>query len=191
MIDLNNIKNFTIPRPEPFNFIGTAKEFDELPETHKEQILFLDKAAGKWLFEFASTANLTTGRIWDPFEKGNFKTVEKYDRFYGIQNSKQELKKWLYQRGIPFRRWVFVLMEDHDQPLLMTWKMAIKYCEHIFFAGDTMVFDNSLNWCLVYFHENEMFFGKDNVYDPTEDQQKMEALNERKRKYPQFRHPYL
>jgi|GEM_PF-6127108 len=42
MIDLDNIKDFAIPRPNP-NFIGTAKEFDDLPQTHKEQILFLDK----------------------------------------------------------------------------------------------------------------------------------------------------
>jgi hypothetical protein len=190
MIDLDNIKNFVIPRPDP-NFIGTAKEFDDLPETHKEQILFLNNDAQKYIFEFASSAHLITGGFWDPFAKSNFKTVEVYDRFYGIQASKNELKKWLFNRGIAFPTWVFVLMAADQPPLLMTWKMMLKNVEHIFFGDDVLIFDKTLNWCLVYFHENQMFFGKDKVYDSTEDEQIMKTLNERKRKYPLFRHPFL
>jgi hypothetical protein len=190
MIDINNIRNFNIPRPDP-NFIGTAKEFDDLPETHKEQILFLDKAAEKYIFEFVSSAHLITGGFWDPFAKGNFKNVEEFDRFYGIQASKQELKKWLFNRGIAFPTWVFVLMGANQPPMLMTWKMMVKYVEHIFFGDDVVVFDKTLNWCLVYFHENQMFFGKDKTFDPSEDEQIMQELNDRKKKYPRFKHPFL
>ncbi|MDB5203559.1 MAG: hypothetical protein JWQ27_2968 [Ferruginibacter sp.] len=190
MIDIDNIRHFTMPRPDP-NFIGTAIEFDELPETHREQILFLDKAAGKYIFEFAVSARFITGGLWDPFAKGNFKTVEHYDRFYGIQDSKQELKKWLFNRGIPFSTWVFVLPGANQPPMLMTWKMMVKYVEHIFFGDDVVVFDHTGNWCLVYFHENEMFFGKDRSYDPAEDDQLIADLNERKKQYPQFKHPFL
>lgn len=191
MIDLNNIRNFTIDRPDLWNFIGSVKEFDNLPETHKEQILFLEKAAGKYIFEFASIANLTTGGFWDPFIKGNFKTVEEFDKLYENEEGKQALKKWLFNRGIPFQAWVFVLMEAYETPMLMTWKMLIKYSDYIFFGQDTMIFDNTLNWCLVYFHEHKMFFGKDNIYDPASDQQRLVELNERKKKYPGFKHPYL
>lgn len=190
MIDIHNIKNFTIPRSD-LNFVGTAKEFDELPETHQEQILFLDKAAEKYIFDFASAANIITGGFWDPFAKGNFKTVEEYDHFYGIQASKQELKKWLFNRGIPFSTWVFVLMDSNEPPMLMTWKMMVKYVEHIFYGEEVIVFDHTLNWCLVYFHENQMFFGKDKYYDPAEIEQEMQELNERKKNYPQFKHPFL
>jgi len=73
----------------------------------------------------------------------------------------------------------------------MTWKMLIKYSDCLFIMDDVMVFDNTLNWCLFFFHEDKMFFGKDNIYDPTEDLKRMEELNERKRKYPDFKHPYL
>lgn len=190
MIDLHNIKAFTVPRPAP-NFIGSAGDFDELPETHKEQILFLDKVAEKYIYDFASAARLLTGGFWAPFEKGNFKTVEEFDEFYGTQASKQGLKKWLFGRGIAFDTWVFVLSDGAWEPMLMTWKMMVKYVEHIFFSGDVVVFDATTNWCLVYFHENKMFFGKDKFFDPTEDEQRMKELNERKEKYPDFKHPFL
>ena len=148
-------------------------------------------AAQKYIFEFASSAHLVTGGFWDPFAKGNFKTVEEFDRFYGIQASKQDLKKWLFNKGIAFHTWIFVLMAANEPPMLMTWKMMLKYVEYIFFGDDVMVFDKTLNWCLVYFHENQMFFGKDKVFDPAEDEQRMKELNERKKKYPQFKHPFL
>jgi hypothetical protein len=190
MIDLDNIHQFTTPRPD-LNFTGTGKDFDALPPTHKEQILFLNSAADKFIFEFASSARLLTGGFWNPFEKGNFKTVETFDHFYGIRESQQELKKWLFNRGIPFDTWVFVLMGDNSPAMLMTWKMMLKCVAHLFFGYDVMVFDKTTNWCLVYFHENEMFFGKDKVFDATEDEEHMKALNERKKKYPDFKHPYL
>ncbi|NCI47018.1 hypothetical protein [Sediminibacterium soli] len=188
MVDINNIQNFRIPPPDR-NFIGAATAFAAIPETHQEQIVFLDKAAEKYIFEFASAAHLVTGGFWDPFAKGNFKTVEEYDELYGMPGSNQDLKKWLFNRGIPFSTWVFVLM-DAEPPMMMTWKMMIKYIDHIFFGSDVMIFDKTLNWCLVYFHENRVFFGKDKVYDPAEDDLRMQELNERKKKYPQFKHPF-
>jgi hypothetical protein len=190
MIDLNNIRNFTISRPE-FNFIGTAKDFDALPETHREQILFVDKTAEKYIFDFVSAANLITDGFWDPFSKGNFKTVEESEALSNTPVANQELKKWLFNRGIAFPTWVFVLMETPGPPMLMTWKMVIKYVDHILFGSDVVIFDSTLNWCLVYFHENQLFFGKDRFYDPSENEQMMKDLNEKKKKYPQFRHPFL
>jgi len=191
MIDLNNIRNFTVNRPEGWTLFGSAEEFDNLPETHREQILFLDEGAGKYIFEFSSASHLTTGGMWDPFAKGNFKTVEKFTDFSRTPESDQKLKKWLYSRGISFPSWVYVLFNSNEGPILMTWKMLIKYSADIFRMDDVMVFDNTLNWCLFFFHEDQLFFGKDNIYDPAEDNKRMEELNERKKKFPPFKHPYL
>jgi hypothetical protein len=44
---------------------------------------------------------------------------------------------------------------------------------------------------LFFYHEDQLFFGSGPVYDATNDEKKMEELNERKKNYPQFRHPYL
>jgi len=52
LIDLSNIKNFTTPPPTDSSIFGSAADFDALPETHKEQILFLNKVAEKYLYEF-------------------------------------------------------------------------------------------------------------------------------------------
>lgn len=192
MIDLDTIKQFTVPRPETWSLFGTAKEFDALPGTHKEQILFLDPAASNYLYSFSGpAANLMTGDLWDPFAKGNFQIREEFTDFRRNEESSQHLKKWLYQRGIPFATWVFVLPNGSNEPVLTTWKIVVKYAPDLFLADDVMVFDRTLNWCLFFFHEDKLFFGKDNCYDPAEEEQRMKALNERKQKYPQFPHPYL
>ena len=101
------------------------------------------------------------------------------------------LKKWLYKRGISFGTWVFVLENSNDQAILTTWKMVVKYSSELFIMPDMMVFDRTLNWCLFYFHEGKLFFGKDNIYDATDDYKTMEEHNERKKNFPQFKHPYL
>ena len=76
-IDLESIRNFVVDRPEGVTTFGNAGHFDALPETHREQILFLDQTARKYLFSFTGpSANLFTGHEWDPFAKGNFKIVE-------------------------------------------------------------------------------------------------------------------
>lgn len=192
MIDLSNIRQYTIPPPEGWTAFGNKENFEALPPTHQAQIFFLDETARTYLFSFTGpSANLITGGSWDPFARGNFRTVEECEALAGTDESNAALKKWLHSRGLPFATWVFVLSEDYHEPLLTTWKMVVKYAPLLFFGGDVMVFDSTQNWCLFYFHENRLFFGRDSQYNPAQTDAEMEALNERKKKYPQFRHPYL
>lgn len=192
MVSLDNIRDFVIEHPGGYTLFGNAEEFNALPATHRDQILFLDKSVKKYLYSFTGpSANLLTGDGYDPFAKGNFKTVEEFTELHQTDEGRQKLKKWLYQRGIPFSTWVFVLYDSLYDPVLVTWKMVIKYSNDIFFGQDVVIFDHTQQWCLSYYHENEMYFGKDPFYDPTENEQKMQALNERKKNYPGFRHPYL
>lgn len=192
MIDLSNIKNYTSHQPAGWSLIGNEEDFNQLPETHKAQVLFLDKTAKDYIYSFTNpAANLTTGDLWDPFANGNFRSVEKLYVNRSSEEGKQALKKWLFSRGIAFSTWVYVLPNSGEQPMMMTWKMLIKFSAGLFIHDDIMVFDNSLNWCLFFFHENELFFGKDQQYDPSENDKMMKALNERKKNFPRFRHPYL
>lgn len=190
MIDLNNIKQFSEPRPAGWTAFGNAEQFDALPDATRDQIFFLNKEATRFLSEFLEVANLITGGGWNPFAKGNFKQVEEFHQFFHGEESRQALKKWLYRRGVPFATWVF-LLQNSENAILTTWKMTLRYSPFIFYGDDILVFDRTLNWCLFYYHENNMFFGRDNIYDPREDEKKMQEWNERKKKYPQFRHPYL
>lgn len=190
MIDLENIKNFSVPRPEGWTVFGNAAQFDALPQATKDQVFFLSPEATDYLLDYVHTVQLITGGGWDPFAKGNFKTVEIFDAFYGDEESRQVLKKWLYHRGLPFGNMVF-LLQANESAILTTWKMILRYSAFIFPGDDLLIFDKTLNWCLFYYHDDKLFFGRDNVYDPSEVDKKMEALNERKKKFPQFRHPYL
>ncbi len=190
MIDLENTRSFSVARPD-FSIFGTAAAFDLLPETHREQILFLDVVASKYIWSFSNAAHLLTGGLWAPFEKNNFKEVDEFNQFYGTSESEQFLKKWLYKRGIAFNTWVYLLEESNNQVILTTWKMVVKYAADLFISNDLMLFDKTLNWCLIYFHHNQLFFGRGNVYDASEDDKRAEELNERKKNFPQFKHPYL
>lgn len=191
MIDLNIIKKFTTPRPNGGSIFGSVADFDSLPETHKAQILFLDKRAEKYLYEYVENAQMLSNGGWAPFEKGIFKTVIQYEHAVDLQENSPLLKKWLYSKGIPFRNEVFVLCDSNPQALLMTWKMLIKYAFDIFLIGDTMIFDRTSNWSVFNYHEGQLFFAKDNIYDPSGNELYMQYLNEKKKKYPQFKHPYL
>ncbi len=189
MIDFSNIHLHIIPPPKNGTVFGSAADFEALPDSHKEQILFLDKKAEKYLYEFVDNARLISDGGWAPFSRGIFKTVEQYEHVVDLEENIPLLKKWLYNKGISFSHQVFVL-SDCD-PLLTTWKMLIKYAFDIFHIGDTMVFDPSRNWCLFNYHEGQLFFAKDNIYDPSGMELYLQELNERKKKYPQFKHPYL
>lgn len=189
MIDFSNIHLHSVPPPQNWTVFGSAADFDALPETHKAQIVFLDKKAEKFLIEFVDNAQMISDGGWAPFSTGIFKQVEQYEHAVDLEENIPLLKKWLYCKGIPFSHRVFVL-SDCDT-LLMTWKMLIKYAFDIFLNGDTMIFDASRNWCVSNYHEGQLFFAKDNIYDPSGMEQYVQELNERKKKYPRFRHPYL
>lgn len=61
--------------------------------------------------------------------------------------------------------------------------MLIKYWEGLFFADDLLIFDESLNWGLFYFHENKLYFGTDKIYDQEFEYEKTRELNELKLKF--------
>lgn len=191
MIDFSNIKQFSTARPQTPSAFGTAAEFDALPETYKAQIFFLDITARKFLYEFIDHTYLLSDGGWAPFSYANYKTIEQYEHAVDLHDNIPLLKKWMYNRGIPFSNYVFVLTDSNEQPLLMTWKMVIKYAFDLFLIGDTLIFDPTINWAVYNYHEGKLFFAKDNSYDPSGMELYVQELNERKKKYPQFKHPFL
>jgi hypothetical protein len=102
VIDIGNIKQYQIERPDRWSLFGDTGDFDRLPPAHKDQIAFLDKTATGFLHDFLTVAKLVANND-DPFSKNNFKTVEHYTKMA----DEAGLKKWLYNRGIPFKEEVF------------------------------------------------------------------------------------
>lgn len=190
MIDISNLKNHTTTRPAGWSLLGDAETFDRLPPLHRQQIQFLDEAATHYLYAYFNAAHLVTGEPWDPFAKGNFKTVERFADYDLSPEGISVLKKWLFTRGIAFKTTVYVLPVYEACPLLTTWKMVIKYCGQLFASDDVVLFDNSLNWCLYFHHDNYFLFGKNNIYDAAADEKIMAAALERKKKFPGYKPPY-
>jgi len=180
MIDIENIRRYQIERPGHWSLF--AEDLDRLQPEHKDQITFLDNTATEFLYDLLKAAKLIASND-NPFSKNNFKSVEQYSNMV----EEAGLKKWLYNRGIPFKSEVFLLGDDG---ILTTWKMIVKYAPDLFFGNDVVVFDKTLNWCLFYFHHDHLFFGRDNVYDSTNDNIKMDEINRLKKKYPKMNFPY-
>lgn len=183
MIDIENLKQHQIERPDHRTSFGDAKDFNRLPTTHQDQITFLNKNATEFLYDYLKVTKLIASND-NPFSRNNFKTVEQYTEM----TNEEGLKKWLYNRAIPFKKEVFLLGDDDS--VLTTWKIIVKYAPDLFFGKDMVVFDKTLNWCLFYFHQDHLFFGKDNIYDSSNDAIKMDEMNRLKKMYPNMNFPY-
>lgn len=133
MIDIENLKQFQIKRPDHWTPFGDGEDFDQLPETHKDQLVFLDKNATKFLYSYLHAAKLIASND-NPFSRNNFRIIEHYTDM----TNEDGLKKWLFNREMPFKNEVFLL---GDECIFTTWKMIVKYAPDIFFMNDTVVFD--------------------------------------------------
>lgn len=182
MIDMENIGKFSVERPESWTLFGDPDDFDKMPQEHKDQIIFLNTEANKYLHQFMKFAKLVHNND-NPFGKNNFKYVSNF----AVTDDEKSLKKWLYNREIPFHTKVFLC--EHTF-VYTTWKIVVKYSSDIFHGHDVIVFDKTLNWCLFYFHHDHIFFGKDNIYDWKEDEEQIAVINKLKKQYPHFKFPY-
>jgi len=184
-IDFTTIREHIIDPPNTWTYFGDKEDFAALSDEFKDQLFFLDKEARDFLYRYFEASSFHTGPMWEPFAKQNFKYTEQIS----VDSDLISIKKWLYNRGIPFSTWVFMLPGFSGHPMMMTWKMVVKHCDDLFFGNDLIFFDETNQWCLTYWHEDELFFGKINTSDPEIGYQRVAALNELEKKFPGFKHP--
>ena len=55
-----------------------------------------------------------------------------------------------------------------DTAIIVPWKLLIKYFDAFYYADDLTVIDQSLNWALLFFHEDEIYFGTNKIFLPSE-----------------------
>jgi hypothetical protein len=141
----------------------TEEKYDKLPNQHLDELKPLDREASKFLWEYIAKTNLHNDT---PFKKNFFQTIDKIKITEGKEN---EIKKWLSQRGLPFEKPVF-LSWDIDNAMIVPWKFLIKYFDSFYYpaSDDLTVIDQSLNWALLFHHENEIYFGASENFTPTE-----------------------
>lgn len=138
-------------------------KYGKLPDQHLEQLKPLDKVASEFLWNFISNTDLHRDI---PFKKDFFRTV---DKAKVLDNNKREIKKWLYQRGLPFEKLVFVSW-DKENSMIVPWKLLIKYFDSFYYpsSDDLTVIDKSLNWAFLFYHEDEIYFGTSKDFKPSE-----------------------
>src|SRR4051794_3055256 len=117
-IDFTNIRDHIIEAPETWTILGDKADFEALPDEFKDQLFFLDKEAGDFLYRYFEASLFHTGPVWEPFQKKNFKYTDQIS----VYEDPAPIKKWLYNRGIPFSNWVFMIPNFGNHPMMMTWK---------------------------------------------------------------------
>lgn len=156
--------------PDTWTFLWSPKEAQNISSEHKDQIHFINKEGTKFLNDWIGSSKMLFGcdpyryggKDWHPFNDEYFTTVE---RFTITENCNKKIKKWLYNKEIPFSKYVFIDSDRSGKSVMLTWKMVIKYWEGLFFAHDLIIVDSSLEWGLFCFHESELYFGKDVKFD--------------------------
>lgn len=162
-IDFDNIYEHIIPMSDfHLKWRFNAEKNDNLLPRHIEELKPLDSKASKFLWDFIAGTNLHKDI---PFKKDYFRTIDKAK--ISDDNGK-EIKKWLYHRGIPFEKEVFLSWQPKDA-MIAPWKIVVKYFDSLYYStsDDLTIIDRSLNWALLFYHEDEIYFGTNNKFRPS------------------------
>ncbi len=140
----------------------TDANYDLLPPIHLEQLKPLDKKASNFLWSFIASTQLHADV---PFKKDFFRNI---DKTRILDDNDREIKKWLYQRGLPFDKDVYLSWQQ-DTAMIVPWKLLIKYFDAFYYpsSDDLTVIDQSINWALLFFHEDEIYFGTNKDFRPS------------------------
>ena len=142
----------------------TEEKYSVLPEAHLEQLMPLNEQAAQFLWDFIKETKLH-GDV--PFKKDFFRNT---DRAAILPGNEDEIRKWLYRRGLAFDKEV-VLSWSPTEAMIVPWKLFIKYYDSFFYvvSDDLTIIDQSLNWALLFYHEDEIYFGTNLDFEPSND----------------------
>lgn len=154
-IDFNNITEDVIPMNEfRLKHRFTNGYYEKLPDSHFKQLKPLGKKGSHFLWNYTVKSELHGNA---PFKKDFFHKIEKARISEGRE---KEIKLWLFQRGIPFEKPVYLSWQP-TEAMIVPWKLLIKYFDHFHncTCGDLTVMDQSLDWALLFHHQHEIYFG--------------------------------
>ena len=153
----------TIPMTEfALRWRFTDPKYRLLPATHLAQVQPLDAVSSRRLQDTASRWSYET----DP-ANGTFATAARTSIDAYTPDEVCRVRTWLYERGIPLSRRVF-LSWNGELAALTTWKMVIRYWDAFWYpsSDDLLVLDASQSWALLLWHEEHAFFASDAARDP-------------------------
>jgi hypothetical protein len=126
-----------------------------LPPQHLAQLQPLAPESARRIWELASLLHRDL-----PFTDRFFRSVESTPLHGADPEAVRAVRKWLFRRRLPFKAPVFLSYQP-DAAIATTWKLVVKYWDDLWYPGsdDLSVFDASLAWGLLFWHEAEAFFG--------------------------------
>jgi len=162
-IGFDNINEQIIPIEKfqlKWRFI--EEQYDKLPEIHLEQLKPLNNDASKFIWDYILSSGMHNEM---PFKKDFYKTV---DKARILDTNENEIKNWLYQRGLPFEKEVLLSWQP-NVAMMVSWKILIKYFDsfHYGSSDDLTIIDQSLNWAILFYHEDEIYFGTNEKFKPS------------------------
>ncbi|SNR14723.1 conserved protein of unknown function [Tenacibaculum jejuense] len=157
-ITLENVHTFSIPLSEHPLKWKFEDSNNKLSAEFQDQIIALTSDASQFLWNFENTQRYLNSI------SGIKKYFNKQDELSFSENDNQKVKKWLYEKEIPFDQKVFWVTQP-DCGFILTWKMVIKFSDDIFFSSDELIWDKTLNWCLIFNHNDVFYFGKNRNFN--------------------------
>ena len=157
-ITLENVHTFSVPLSEHPLKWKFEDENEQVSEEFMDQIIPLTSEAARFLWNFESTQR-HLGSI-----SGIGKYFNEQEELTIGENDNKKVKKWLYERGIPFDQKVYWITQP-EWGFILTWKMVIKFSNEIFFGTDEVIWDKTLNWCLIFDHNDVFYFGKNRNFN--------------------------
>lgn len=165
-IDLENIEQSSISLKEfDRKWLFTDEDGNLASKEHQDQIFILTKEASIFLWDVESEYGILSSEKY-------FKNISNFDSSF---SDNKEIKKYLYNLGVPFDHKVFISMQP-TSGFVLTWKMVIKYSHRIFWANDQTVWDKTLNWKLEFHHDGEFTFGKDYIFNGQADKLRQQEI---------------
>lgn len=133
-------------------------DYFPLPPNHTDQMRLLTpdsaEAVSRWVWS-------SIPKLW-PERARHFRCDEhlRTDDCWNAQEKSAAVRQWLFDRGVPFRRRVYLLYEP-DEVVLTTWKMVVRYWDAFGWSVgyQMVVVDHSLQWACCFHHEDLIVFG--------------------------------
>lgn len=148
----------TLPEADT-GFFCFADDYLPLHPNHAAQIGRLEREDAARLTRWAF-ASLGHGWLHGTEQRFGHLSTRDIQGCWGEAEARSGVRRWLFERGIPFRRTVYLIYPDNCV-VQTTWRMVVRYWDAFAYSvGYAMVaVDHTLQWACCFHHEDALIFG--------------------------------
>src|SRR5204862_1347842 len=106
-------------------FFSFGDAYLPLHPNHAAQIALLNPADAQRVSQWAF-ASIPSGWPDRTDQRFEFEEKKSVSGFWNDDMRRAEIRQWLFERGIPFRRSVYLIYEQ-DRVVQTTWRMVVRY----------------------------------------------------------------